>query len=95
MLPSEFTFFGKIMPLERSLGQNLCNKERFDRNHKDIWGNHSIFIDELKINVCRAFPNKLIKKLIMILWRMANARKFMYIFQQKIRLSIIHEDYLA
>ena len=83
------------MPLDRSLGKNLCNKERVDRNHKDIWGNHSVFIDELKINVCGAFPNKLIKKLIMILWRMANAHKFMYIFQQKIHLSVIHEDYLA
>ena len=49
-------------------------------------------MDELKINICRAFPNKLIKKLIMILWRMANAHKFMYIFQQKIHLSIIHEE---
>ena len=95
MLPSEFTFFGKITPLDRSLGRNLCNNERVDRNHKDIWSNHSIFIDELKINVSRAFPDKLIKKLIAILWRIANAHKFMHIFQQKIHLSIIHEDYLA
>ena len=91
MLPSEFTCFGKIMPLDRSLVQNLCNKKRVDRDHKDIWGNHSIFIDELKINVCRAFPNKLIKKLIIIIiWRMANFNKVIYIFQQKIHLSIIH-----
>ena len=62
MLPSEFTFYGKIMALDRSLAQNLCNKERVDRNHEDIWGNHGIFMDELKINVCRAFPNKLMKK---------------------------------
>ena len=80
------------MPLDRSLGQNLCNKERVDTNHEDIWGNHSIFMDELKINVCRAFLYKFLKKLIMILWQMANAHKFMYIFQQKIHLSIIHED---
>ena len=95
MLPSEFAFFGKITHLDRSLGQNFCNKERVDRYHKDIWGNHSIFIDELKINVCRAFPDKLIKKLITILWRMANAHKFMHILQQKIHLSIINEDYVA
>ena len=58
MLPSGFTFLGKIMPLDKSVGQSLCYKERPDRNHKDVWGNHIIFIDELKVNVCRAFPNK-------------------------------------